>query len=65
MYKDVRRDILAEIEDDDFRDEVRHKLSTMNALRPAAERSRCVPKAPETHDDISFESLVYKKVILF
>ena len=58
----MRRDLLDRIEHPDLKERIMGGgLPSKDALRPAATAARCVPKAPDTHDDIVLENIQYKK----
>ena len=62
VYDLVRRDLLDRIENPDLKERiVGGGLPSKDALQPPATASRCVPKAPDTHDDIILENIQYKK----
>ena len=61
VYDQVRRDLLSSLESEDLKERLRGgELPSKDSLRTAASAARCVPKAPDTHDDINLESIPYK-----
>ena len=62
MYDKVRRDVLSSVSCPNLRELlVGGGLPSKDNLRGAASSARCIPKAPESHDDILLDDIPYKQ----
>ena len=61
VYEKVRRDLLATIDSEELKERlIGGGLPSKDCLRTSATTARCVPKAPDCHDDINLLDVPYK-----
>ena len=61
VYEKVRRDLLATIDNEELKERlVGGGLPSKDSLRTSATTARCVPKAPDSHDEINLQGVPYK-----
>ena len=61
VYEKVRRDLLATIDNEELKERlVGGGLPSKDCLRTSATTARCVPKAPDSHDEINLQGVPYK-----
>ena len=60
VYEKVKRDLLATIDSEELKERlIGGGLPSKDCLRTSATTARCVPKAPDPHDDINLREVPY------